>query len=316
MNTKDKYRELCKNEESITVFSTDWWLDAVCGKENWDVAIVEQNNEIIASLPFENVVKVGYRISRLPMFTQKLGPWIKYPDGLSHSKKISFEKKILSELIESLAHLQWFVQAFDYSITNWLPFYWNGFKQFTKYTYLIENISNVENVFNNFDYSKQKNIRKAEKVVKIGFDISADEFYKHHKKSLEKEEQKIKYSFSEFNKIYQACYKNNAGRTIFCYDKNDDIHSAIFFIWDNESAYNLVSTIDPDFKKSGSASLLIYEIIKFVSSKTKSFDFCGSMIEGVEQSFRRFGAKQIPYFQLSKVNSPIIKLLLFLRGVL
>jgi hypothetical protein len=42
MANKQKYRKFCKKEKNIPVFSKDWWLDAVCGEENWDVAIVEK----------------------------------------------------------------------------------------------------------------------------------------------------------------------------------------------------------------------------------------------------------------------------------
>ena len=40
--------------------------------------------------------------------------------------------------------------------------------------------------------------------------------------------------------------------------------------------------------------------LRIVSETTNCFDFEGSMIPGVEQSFRRFGAKQTPYFIIYK----------------
>ena len=30
----------------------DWWLDAVCGEENWDVSLVKRDNKVIGSFPF------------------------------------------------------------------------------------------------------------------------------------------------------------------------------------------------------------------------------------------------------------------------
>jgi hypothetical protein len=35
MTNKEKYREFCKNEKNLPIFSKDWWLDAVCGKDNY-----------------------------------------------------------------------------------------------------------------------------------------------------------------------------------------------------------------------------------------------------------------------------------------
>lgn len=86
------------------------------------------------------------------------------------------------EMIEQIKDLKigYYNQNFHYSISNWLPFYWKGFRQTTRYTYVIEDISDIENVFKNFDYSKKKNINKARKTVRIKYDLSAQEFYEHH----------------------------------------------------------------------------------------------------------------------------------------
>lgn len=73
-------------------------------------------------------------------------------------------------------------------------------------------------------------------------------------------------------------------------------------IWDENSAYDLISTIDPTYRNSGAASLLILEMIKYLQKITLKFDFEGSMIENVENSFRQFGAVQTPYFQITKLS--------------
>ena len=46
------------------------------------------------------------------------------------------------------------------------------------------------------------------------------------------------------------------------------------------------------------------------------FDFEGSMIEPVERSFRQFGAKQTPYFSVSKTPSRLLKTLFFVKDML
>lgn len=61
-------------------------------------------------------------------------------------------------------------------------------------------------------------------------------------------------------------------------------------------------------------SFLTWEAIKFSSGVTKTFDFEGSMIESVERFFRAFGAKQKPYFQVSKINSLPYKIYLDARS--
>ena len=52
MTNKEKYSEFCQKEKNIPIFSKDWWLDAVCGENNWDVALVEKGGQIMASMPY------------------------------------------------------------------------------------------------------------------------------------------------------------------------------------------------------------------------------------------------------------------------
>src|SRR5699024_9271998 len=124
------------------IFSRDWWLDTVIGEDYWDVVIVEKNNEIIASLPYLHTRKLGFTISAMPKLTQNLGPWIKYPANPDYlyANKIAFEKKILNQLICQLPEFSYFNQNFNHKVTNWLPFYWNGYQQTTRYTYIIKKL--------------------------------------------------------------------------------------------------------------------------------------------------------------------------------
>lgn len=313
MNNKQKY-QIFINKERVPVFSHPWWLDAVCGIENWEVILVEQGDEIIASFPY--FMKKKYRFISgitMPFMTQKMGIYIKYPKEQTEDERLSYEKKIMNEIIDKLPHFDFFITTFDYLYRNWLPFYWKGFKQSTFYTYILPDISNIDSVLENFDRSKKKNIRKAEKEVEVFFDLSCKAFYENHVMTLSKQGQNISYSFSAFQDIYTAAYSHNQGRTIYCKDKNGNIHAALFVVWDKQCAYDLISTIDPDFRNSGAASLLVYEMIKYLSDKVASFDFEGSMIEGVETSFRKFGAVQTPMMRIVKFNTRKMKFIKILN---
>lgn len=306
MENKEKYRELCKKEKSIPIWNKDWWLDAVCGEE-WQVLTVEKNSEIVAALPYVITLgKFGLRQIKMPKLTQTLGIWAKYPDGQKYVTRLSYEKEIYTNIIEQIEalNLSFFHQNFSHNVKNWLPFMWKGFQQTTRYTYIIDRLADLDNVLKNFDSYKRQNIRKAEKKLKISFDLSAKEFYEHHMRSLEKSSQKIHYDFKFFESIYDASYRNNSGKTLYCYDCDNNIHAAMFLIWDSESAYYLICSIDREFSSSCGNDLLVFEAIKFASKKVKNFDFEGSVIESIEMSYRGFGGKQVPYFSLSKTNSP------------
>ena len=166
MTNKEKYNIFCQSEKDMPIFSKPYWLDALCGVENWDVILLEEQGEIIASMPYYFKLEWGFSIIKMPILTQKLGPFIKYPMNQSYSKKLSFEKKILTKIIIELPKFHSFNQNFNYSQKNWLPFFWKKFKQTTRYTYVIDDLTNLNEIYSNFDRSKKKNIKKAEKIIK------------------------------------------------------------------------------------------------------------------------------------------------------
>ena len=79
-------------------------------------------------------------------------------------------------------------------------------------------------------------------------------------------------------------------------------------MWDNSSAYYLQGVTADKFKTTGSMSLLLWEAISRSASKSKAFNFEGSMIESIEHYFRAFGGVQTPYFEIKKTSSKFLKL--------
>jgi hypothetical protein len=313
VTNKEKYRQLCSVEMSIPIFSKDWWLDSVAGGD-WDVVLVEKGGEILASMPYTMRNSYGLTLINQPLLTQNLGPWLR-KSSAKYAKRLSQEKDLLQDLFKQLPSFSSFKQNWHCSKTNWLPLYWMGFEQTTKYTYVISNIKDYNTVFKDFENSKRKNIKKSEKIINVKFDISPEDFYKNHKLTLSKQRTKISYSFDVFKNLYSKGYKNNSAKTIAAYDKDGNLHAALFIVWDSNSAYDLISTIDPDYRTFGAASLLVQEAIKYVSKYVDKFDFEGSMIEPVERSFRQFGAIQTPYFTISKTNSKLLKTYRFLQDI-
>lgn len=305
VNSKSLYIDFCKYEPLIPIFSQPWWLDAVCGEENWNVILVEKGDSIVASFPYYvlNGKFLGTKNICMPLLTQKLGPYIKYPEGQKYTSKLSYEKEIMQEIINKLPKYDFFYVQFDYKYTNWLPFYWNGFQQTTRYTYVIEDISDIDKVVAKFDSKKRAHLRKGEKNITIKYDLSAEEFITYYQNCLGKSNHTLLYSANFFCALCKAAYKNKQGQIVYAVDQENHIHGAIFYIWDNIAAYDLVTAFDPEYKNSGASTYLVYQLIKDSLGKCNVFDFEGSMIENVEESFRKFGTIQKSYFQIYKYNS-------------
>ncbi|MEA4985376.1 hypothetical protein SDC9_38661 [bioreactor metagenome] len=310
LSNKERYRLLCEERDDIPLFMQAWWMDAACGEKKWDVFLYEENGEkIIASFVYHFVEKLGFKLILNPQLTQVSGLWIDYPQNQKLHKRYSFEKKIIDNFIAHLESLKvdFYSQNFHYSFKNWQPFYWKGFKQTTYYTYQIRDLSNLECIFQSFSTAKQKHIKK-ENNLQLDFSFTAESFYNFHKKCLLQKNEKITYSQKLFLSIYNEAVKRDKGKIFAIKDKNE-LHAALFVVWDTNSAYALISAISPQFKNDGSSTKIFWEAIKFITDKTKIFDFEGSMIEGVAQSFQQFGTEQIPYFNIEKSYSRIFSIL-------
>ena len=52
MTNKERYQQLCDAEPSICVYDQPWWMDAVCGAENWDVLLYEKKGNLLGAMPY------------------------------------------------------------------------------------------------------------------------------------------------------------------------------------------------------------------------------------------------------------------------
>ncbi len=298
MCNKERYKALCEKEKTIPIFSQFWWLDAVCGEDNWDVVLLEKGGEVVASFPYYIEKKYSFKMITMPKLTQKMGIWIKYPPGQTLHSKLSFEKEIFTELIEKLSAFDIFRQNFNYSITNWLPFYWKGFEQTTKYTYVIEDLSNLDEVYNSFRSNIKTDIKKALKITKTYCENNISKFYEINKKTFARQKLDMPYSLKFLDHLDSCLDKRECRKIFFAEDEKGNIHCGLYLIWDSESAYYLMGGGDPLWRNSGATSLLMWEAIKFSQSVTKRFDLEGSMLEPVERFFRAFGGSQKQYFHI------------------
>lgn len=290
------------------IFCEPWWLQLV-SPDNWNVAVVERGGRIVAAAPYTYRLRLNhFRIIEMPLLTPYLGPWFQADETEYLSKRLSWEKEILTELIASLPRFASFTQNFHPSVTNWLPFYWKGFAQTTHYTYIIEDIADLERVFAGFSHAKRKNIKRAKEIVEVRTDLPPAKFYDNLMMTLAKKGKRVLYTSEFFQRFFEACYAHQAGKAFYAIDSKEIIHAAIFVVNDRRSAYYVISSIDPDFSDSGAASLLVQEAIRYYSGKVDRFDFCGHMNESIERSSREFGGKQTPYFVVSRTDSSVVNL--------
>lgn len=306
--SKDVYKTLCQQEESIPIFSRAWWLDAVCG-DAWDVCIVEKDGRVVAAMPYHfRRNRIGLLQITHPPETQTLGPWLRKSEA-KYAKRLGREKDLLNALIDQLPDFAHFHQNWHYANTNWLPFYWNGFQQTTRYTYRLCGLADLDAVWKGFRENIRSDIRKAVNRFKLTVrtDFTIDEFLALNVQTFKRQGLKLPYSKAFIRKLDMACVNHNARKIFIAEDEQGRHHAGVYIIWEEQSAYYLMGGGDPDLRASGATSLCMWEAIQFAATVTRCFDFEGSMIEPVERFCRAFGAIQTPYFSITKTPSRILR---------
>lgn len=301
MNNKERYREFCAKEKAIPIFSQVWWLNAVA-QDSWDVLLYETENEILASMVYVFVnTDQGMKIGKATL-TQNNGIYIKYPSILKQANKGSYEQRAIDAIIDQLEGLSvyHYEQNYHYSFTNWLPFYWRGYQQTTRYTYVIEDTSDLDNIEKNFTSALRNHLKQARKNLYVREDIPIEEFYNINEMTFIRQGKKIPYTLEQVRRIDEIARLRNSCRSFGIYDKLGNIHGGAYYVWDANSVYYIMSGGNPDFRSSQPQSLCIWEGIKLANQLHKKFDFEGSMLKTVEPTFREYGGVQKPYFRIWK----------------
>lgn len=308
-NAKKIYREFSRTEPSLPIFFRDWWLDAAAGPDAWNVALVMKNGQVTAAMPYVSRREYAMRVISQPLLTPMLGPWLRPGKG-KPSTNLASEKILMLGLIEQLPAFDHFIQSWHHERTNWLPFYWKDFRQTTRYTYLLDDISDMSKVWNGFQHNTRGECRKAAYRFKLQIhdDLSLGAFLELNRMTFAKQGLPVPYSDSFVHRIDAACLERGCRKFWIAVDPEGRHHAGFYMVWDETSAYGLMNGANPDLRFSGGISLCLWEAIKYAATVTQKFNFSGSMLQPVERFFRGFGARQVPYFRITKTPSRLLRM--------
>lgn len=279
-------------------------MDVVCGETNWDVCLTfDKGNKLRGILVYHLKKKYGLKFITQPPLTPYTGIWLEYEQGMTHYRRNRFEKKTISALLMQLPSIAWIEQRIHYNLTNWLPFYWQKFRQTTRYTNLLNTQLPIGTLYQNIRYNIRWSIRQANKnnIQITHGNQFFEEFYQIY--SLSAKNNGIQFlPKHKLERIHQAIQEMEAGDIFLATDENDQVHAGAYILWDKKSAYYWLGASDERYRKSGAVPLLLWKVIQVCAEKAVQFDFDGSMNEGTEQFFSAFGTSQTPCFLLTKCN--------------
>jgi len=271
------------------IFEQRWWLEAVAPDIQWHEQVVRKDDEVVARwmMPESNSFI-------MPPVTQTLGYWLS--DKVVSINQEDERKELINTLIQSLPREVDICLAPEDSY--FLPFYWAGFTVKPRVTYRINDLSNLEAIYDSFWPILKKRIKSAANKVKVVESDDTDLLHALLEKTFERQHKSYRFSKERLRHIYEVAKAHEAVKLLFAQDQEGNVHSGVLFLYDEKVCYYLMTGNDPEYRKSGANSLLLWEGIKFAAEHSQSFDFEGSMIEGVETFVRQFGGTMTVYYQV------------------
>jgi hypothetical protein len=286
------------------VFEQPWWLDIVA-PNSWTEAVSKnKNGEVQARIAYAHNQKAVF----MPNFTQTSGIWMdqKLKDDYGRQKTVLYE---LFEQINSYKNITLHLAPDNEYV---LPFRWMGYHLAPRFTYRLYDLHDCDALYTGFNKTAKKNIKYARNKVSIRFETDVDALLSLLDKTFAAQSRKNPMQKEVIKGIVETCDRNGSGQYIDARDADGNIHSCAYFIYDKNVWYYLLGASDPEYRSSGAQSLVIWEGIQMASKYSKIFDFEGSMIEGIENFFRQFGGRCVPYFEIRK-NSVINDIMISMK---
>jgi len=276
----------------------------------WQAAIVHQGGEWRAVMPFVAKQKWGLTYSFQPLCCQYWGILFA-PFSERFYKQTCEERKCLELLLPVWARFRLVKYHLSPTIHDLLPFHWNAFTLKPRVSYVLELKNDKQQLWAEVASSLQRQIKKGKKYdlqyasyhdISMLFSlIEKQKTAGHDILSGAKDGEKL------LKKVGAFLLENRFAKLFFIHQKENPKPLAVgLFAYFKGRCIYMIGAYDPDEKQLGAMSQLMWHtILDAQQNNCEIFDFEGSMIQGVEGFFRKFGAKPQTYFEISKNTLPL-----------
>jgi len=299
--TEDRYEEwnsFVNHSEQGSIFSKTWYLDSL--QQAYEILVVEDTEMIKAGIV---LIKNEIKTYSNPMLDKYLGVLLLKESG-NRQKIVSKQYKYMELLSSKLKKIKSFDYYFHPSFTNWIPFYWNGFAQQTRYTYRISNIDRTINeIKSEFHGNIKNNIKNAIKSgVVIRQDAKFEDLWDLVNKTFIRQGGASPFKRERLNYFIDTLQKRGAFVSFGAYDKSGRCIAVCGLVYDDKSSYLLLNGICRDNNIRGANDYMLSHTIEYFHNRCKYYDFEGSILVGVEPFYRRFGGELTPYMKIWNDN--------------
>jgi hypothetical protein len=299
---RTEYERFC-HENKVPLYHQPWWLDAVCGPEAWQALVASADDgRVLGMMPVAIRRRYGLRVIQPPPLTCYGGP--RLADVVLENKKpaqqYGIEKQLVTQLIHQLPRVFFTAIQLAPDWTNWLPFYWENFRQTTRYTYFLPPAANMEQATANFKNTVRTDLKKAAKLAFcVRDDDAAATIFELNRLSLRRNGLHPACTQAFFLRLHAALRQRNQVACWLALDTNTRQPVAgLYLILEPHRAGVLLTGLHPAFRHTCATYLLYQAAISFCIERGLVLDLEGSMQRGLEHLFRALGAIQMPYLRV------------------
>ena len=295
-----RYRDIMESREDYPVFLEPWWLDATCRAKNWHPGILETPNGRAFGV-LTGRLGAGREILIQPPFTQLSGIWF-FPsaeDPIDH--RPSHRERFVGEA--AAAEMEQWKRVdlrFPPEVVDWLPWYWRGYSQQTRYSYRIACCESAENQWKYLRTSHRRNIlRGTREGVEVRETCNVEKFLVKFAETFQRKEKKLPIARPDLHRLVEEGVRRKKALVLEAV-RGFETEGCILLVGNRQSWYYLGGGVTRWGRGNGVSTLLLWEAYLRLKESTKWFDFEGSMIPSVEWFFRGFGAQMTAYSRVWK----------------
>jgi hypothetical protein len=299
------YKEFVNSRSDIPLFQQSYWLDAVCGEDNWFVILHNNSDGAIDGFMTYYMEKIkGQKIIKLPPLTPYMGIWL--DSEVYDIKKRSTYNKISASLIGQLPKTTWINQAQSPAYNNWLPFYWDNYNSSVMYTYIIPKDKQLEVISRDLKSSLKKIIKRSESRLDFVESEDIDLYYSLLEKSFSKNKAAMPYSKQFLDNLYKKLKEEKVGQLYLAIGKDKSVNGGILLGMDKQQIHVLGFGKNYNIAISETSEFMQWKSIEIALGNNKGFNFNGSMVKGINKMITAFPSEQQIYYRMYKGKNKLI----------
>ncbi len=279
-----KYDACIKQVSNGIIYAYSWFLNSVA--DDWDVLVLGDYKAVMP-IPFLRLKRnLFFKKIYQPDFCQQLGIF-------SQSR---LNQETADAFLDSFIALN--PKAYNFNFYDSQHFLSAKKELKERINYELKLDRSYDELYTNYSTNRKRNLKKAYKEnLYITEDISIATFI-----SFKKQHADYKTSPRQYHKMIRLINEAiKIGKAkIYGVLQSDNLIAVAFVLEDNQRLISIITATNKIGKKVGAIALLNDTLIKKNAETSTIFDLEGSMISGIAQFYKSFGAKQVNYLSFER----------------